>query len=275
LALSNHSQAPIGIFDSGVGGLSVLRHIQQQLPHEQLHYFADSGFAPYGEKSEQEIAERVKYIAEYFVTRGVKALVVACNAATAVAIKTVRALYPELILVGVEPGLKPAASLSQTQCVGVLTTQRTLSSDKYQTLCQRIQEATGVQFIHQACPGLAAQIENGEWDGTHTTNLLRGFLQPIVNSDADIIVLGCTHYPFVSKNIHDLLQQANKSHLQLLETGPAIARHLHTLLEQHRCLNPDQTQPILYCTTSGNITILQTALTKLLHLPRERYVICS
>jgi len=266
-------QAPIGIFDSGIGGLSVLRHIRAQLPHEALCYFADAGFAPYGDKAEQEIMQRTLIAAQNLLEHGVKAIVVACNTATAAAIAMLRSHYPELIIVGVEPGLKPAAALSQTGCVGVLATSSTLASTKYQLLSEQIQQASQVKFIQQACPGLANQIELGELDSAATVTLLKTYLRPIFQAPADVLVLGCTHYPFVENCIRSIAREENKESIQIIDTGLAIARQLARLLTQQQLLNPNSGSVPLRCTTTGAAAKLELALTRLLHLNPEQFEI--
>jgi len=267
------STAPIGIFDSGIGGLSVLRHIREQLPHESLCYFADSGFAPYGDRPEEEIMQRTLFAARHLLSQGVKAIVVACNTATAAAIALLRSHYPDLILVGVEPGLKPAASLSKTACVGVLATTSTLKSKKYQLLSEQIQQASQVQFIHQACPGLVNQIESGELDSPATLKLLSTYLKPIFDTPADILVLGCTHYPFVEESIRVIADQENKGAIQIIDTGLAIAKQLQRLLTQQQLLNQHPGSPPLSVTASGDVTQLEFALIQLLKLKADQFVI--
>jgi glutamate racemase len=153
--------APIGVFDSGVGGLSVLRHIRAQLPHEDLMYFADSGHAPYGDKTEQYVVERALAVTDFLLSHGAKALVVACNTATVAAIKAVRT-HPELPVVGVEPGLKPAAAATRNGKVGVLATARTLKGDKFLQLREQISAATQAEFLLQPAVGLVNEIEKGD-----------------------------------------------------------------------------------------------------------------
>ena len=267
------AQSPIGIFDSGIGGLSVLRHIQQQLPNESLCYFADSGFAPYGDKTEAEIMQRTLFAAQHLLQHGVKAIVVACNTATAAAIAMLRSNYPDLILVGVEPGLKPATTLTKTGCVGVLATSRTLSSTKYQLLCQQIQQTTRVRFINQACPGLVTHIEQGELDSPATLALLKNYLQPMLQAQVDTIVLGCTHYPFVEHSIQKIVAQLRKQPVQLVDTGLAIAKQLQRLLHQKQLTNSSPTPMPLQCFTSGARNKLEFALNELLHLEPEHYLI--
>ena len=265
--------APIGIFDSGLGGLSVLRHIREQLPNESLCYFADSGFAPYGNKTEDEITQRTLFAARHLLQQGVKAIVVACNTATTVAIKQLRSHYPDLILVGVEPGLKPAASLSKTGCIGVLATSRTLASEKYQRLCEQIQQSMNVRFVNQACPDLVTQIERGELESEITLKLLNSYLQPIFATQADTIVLGCTHYPFVESSIRRIASKESKRPIQLIDTGVAIAKQLKRLLEEHQLTNQQRTCTPILCITSGNVEYFKLALTRLLHLQPEDYLI--
>ncbi len=187
------ANASVGVFDSGIGGLSVLRHIHAHLPHEHLLYFADSGYAPYGGKPKAQIVERTLAIAEFLLQRGAKALVVACNTATAASIAALRERYPSLPVVGVEPGLKPAAALTRSGIVGVLATERTLASPRFAALHEKISEATGVRFLLQPCIGLAAQVEKGELHSRATERLLQAYVTPLVEQGADTLVLGCTH----------------------------------------------------------------------------------
>ena len=265
-------QSPIGIFDSGVGGLSVLRHIRQQLPDEALCYFADAGFAPYGDKPESVITERTLLIAQFLIGRGVKALVVACNTATAAAIKLLRAQFPELILIGVEPGVKPAARLSHTGCVGVLATSSTLASSKYQALCAQVQRTTQIRFIHQACPGLADLIERGELNTPATMQLLETYLRPMLQAGADTIVLGCTHYPFVEETIRRIAASHLLQQVELVDTGLAVARQLQRLLtDQHKLSQPGHQSPPLQFYTSGTPEKLTLALQQLLNIAPTDY----
>ena len=271
--MATHS--PIGIFDSGIGGLSVLRHIRAQLPNESLCYFSDSGYTPYGEKTEAEIMQRTLVAADNLLQHGVKAIVVACNTATAAAIALLRAHYPELILVGVEPGLKPAVSLTKTGCVGVMATSSTLASSKYQLLCEQIRQTSQVLLINQACPGLVGLIEKGDITSDAIMELLATYLQPLFDAQVDTIVLGCTHYPFVASSIERIAQSHSQQPIQLVDTGMAIARHLQRLLEQQHLLNPHPTAFSLDCIVSGDPAILELALTQLLQLSPEQYCITA
>lgn len=267
------AQAPVGIFDSGIGGLSVLRHIRQRLPGEALCYFADAGYAPYGDRSEQEIEQRSLVAAHHLLRQGVKAIVVACNTATAAAIAVLRAHYPTLIIIGVEPGLKPAAILSKSGWVGVLATSATLASAKYQHLCHQIQQTSPIHFVHQACPGLADRIELGDLDGPATLELLKVYLTPIMDSPADTLVLGCTHYPFVEPGILNLISQHGTKPMQIVDTGLAIARQLERLLQQQELLNPDTNHKPLLCSTSGSAALMDFAMRELLKLKTDDFII--
>ncbi len=223
--------APVGIFDSGVGGLSVLRHIQARLPREHLLYFADSGFAPYGDKPEHLIIERVFAIADYLKDRGVKAFVVACNTATVAAVRLMRDRYPGMPIVGVEPGLKPGAAASRKGLVGVLATERTLGGAKFLRLRDGVVEASGARFLLQPCVGLADQIEFGELDSQETEAMLERYIAPLLAQGADTLVLGCTHYPLVQASIERVIRRHTDAEVALIDTGEAVARQLARLLE--------------------------------------------
>jgi glutamate racemase len=259
------NDAPVGIFDSGVGGLSVLRHIGARLPHEHLLYFADSGFAPYGDKPESVVVERVLAIAAYLATHGVKALVVACNTATVAAVRTLRARYPDMPIVGVEPGLKPAAAATRNGKVGVLATERTLRGAKFLDLRDQIHAATGAEFLLQPCVGLADQIEFGELDSQETARMLERFIHPLLEAGADTLVLGCTHYPLVRASIERVLAQAGKPDVCLIDTGDAVARQLARLLETSGLLREGGGGPAtLTGFTSASSTALRAAFTSLI-----------
>jgi glutamate racemase len=233
------TDAPIGIFDSGVGGLSVLRHIRALLPHEHLLYVADSGFAPYGDKPEHVVAERSLTIARFLVDQGAKALVVACNTATGAAVRLLRASFPEMPIVGVEPGLKPAAAATRSGKVGVLATERTLAGEKFLQLRDQVAAATSAQFLLQPCSGLVDQIELGELDSEGTAAMLRRFILPLLDRGADTLVLGCTHYPLVRASIEQVIAHAGAKDVALVDTGDAVARQLVRLLEAGSLLRPD------------------------------------
>jgi glutamate racemase len=259
--------APIGVFDSGVGGLSVLRHIRALLPHEHLLYFADSAFAPYGNKPEQVVAERSLAIADFLVAQGAKALVVACNTATVAAIKLLRAHYPDMPIVGVEPGLKPGAAATRNGKVGVLATDGTLAGEKFQLLRAQISASSNAQFLLQGCTGLADQIELGELDSDSTAAMLSRYIVPLLDQGADTLVLGCTHYPLVQAAIERIIAGATAREVVLVDTGEAVARQLARLLGAAGSLRADDGMAVqLQGHTSASATALTVAFASLLGL---------
>lgn len=263
------ANAPIGIFDSGIGGLSVLRHMRSHLPHEDVLYVADNGFAPYGGKPEQLIVARTLAIAEFLLQRGAKCLVLACNTATAAAIKGLRQTYPELALVGVEPGLKPAAALTQSRTVGVLATERTLCSQKFGQLREEITAATQVRFVLQACVGLADKVEKGELDTVDTAAMIKHYVDPLIAQGVDTLVLGCTHYPFVQSQIDACIMQATDRRIAIVDTGEAVARQLVRLLAQHRLERaPEHTGTLEGFTTASEAGLANAFRTLLKLQPR-------
>lgn len=213
------SDAPIGIFDSGVGGLSVLRHIQQELPYENLLYVADSAHAPYGGKSPQEIQARSLALTEFLVGQGAKAIVVACNTATAAAITLLRERFA-VPVIGMEPAVKPAVAATKSGVVGVLATTGTLKSAQFAALLENY--GKNVRVVTQGCPGLVERVEQGELDTSETRELLRHYLQPLLDAGADTLVLGCTHYPFLKPVIAEL----TRGNVSLIDTGAAVARQV-------------------------------------------------
>ena len=258
---------PIGVFDSGVGGLSVLRHIRTQLPHEHLLYFADSAFSPYGEKSTEFLAERSLAIAGFLIEQGAKALVVACNTATIAAIKLLRERYPDTPIVGVEPGLKPAAAATRNGKVGVMATERALAGEKFLLLRDQISSASEADFLLQGCPGLADQIELGELDSDATRAMLERYIHPLLEQGADTLVLGCTHYPFVRATIDSIVKAATDREVVLVDTGDAVARRLAFLLDEAGLRNPGNgSAPRMHGFTSASATALEVAFCSLLGL---------
>jgi glutamate racemase len=260
------AEAPIGIFDSGVGALSVLRHIQARLPSEHLLCFCDSGHAPYGGKPDAEIIERTLAIAAFLKSKKVKAIVVACNTATAAAIDALRAAYPELIVVGVEPGLKPAAVFSRTGRAGVLATASTLASSRFIALRDQISASTGVSFLSQACVGLVEKIEKGELASPETVEMLERYVTPVLRAGADTIALGCTHYPFVQPVIETIARRESSVPVTIIDTGEAVARQLERLLQQRGLQRIATQEGSLQAFTSGSRGALVAAFFRLLNL---------
>ena len=277
LALSPLSEAadstrPIGVFDSGVGGLSVLRALQAELPLERFVYVADNGHAPYGERDDDHVLKRSHAIADYLITsHGIKALVVACNTATAAAIHTLRAAYPALPIVGIEPALKPAAALSKTGVIGVMATRGTLNSEKFRKLLDSL-HGSGT-FVLQPCDGLADAIER--FDTNRIQALCGEYTQTMgnfgnVTGEMDCLVLGCTHYAFVDSELAALVG----NQINFLEGGAPVARQTRRLLNQIRPgtlnQNPASAQanlPIFYST--GNVSLLESAVKRWLKMNCE------
>ena len=214
----------IGVFDSGVGGLSVLRSLHGMLPGADLTYVADSANAPYGDRPDSFIVERSERIARYLLDQQhSQLLVVACNTATAAAVHRLRELWPEVPIVGVEPGLKPAVAASTRRNVGILATPSTLRSGKFQKLLE--QHAKGIRVNLQPCPGLATQIETGLLDASPLITMIEEFCIPLKDAAIDVLVLGCTHYAFVEHHIRRVMGDD----VTIIDTADAVARHAASL----------------------------------------------
>ncbi|NJN48450.1 MAG: glutamate racemase [Candidatus Competibacteraceae bacterium] len=246
---------PIGVFDSGIGGLSVLREIRALLSKDDLLYVADSGFAPYGHRSVAFIVQRSLLIARFLMAHNAKAIVVACNTATAAAVATLRDELP-IPIIGMEPGIKPAAVVSRSKIIGVLATESTLNSDRFSALLTRTTE--GMEIIVQPCPGLVEQIEAGNFTGPATHALVTRFITPLLTKGVDTLVLGCTHYPLVRQ----LIAQIAGPTVQIIDTGPAVARHLRDRLTD-ATLHCDSDAPGKETFwTSGSPTVVQSVIAK-------------
>ncbi len=243
----------IGIFDSGVGGLSVMRAISARLPHAELLYAADTAYAPYGDRSEDFLCDRSTRIARFLCDQGAQVIVVACNTATAAAVAALRAASPRLPLVGVEPGVKPAVALSAARRVGVLATTRTLASDKFRRLAEA--HADGAQLVLQACPGLADAIEAADAQGSGLDVLVERYCAPLREAGVDVAVLGCTHYVFARA----LFERALPG-VHLIDTAEAVARQTarfaDELVAQGEADAPGTASPALRAWSSGSPEVL-------------------
>lgn len=269
LNLAAASTRPIGVFDSGVGGLSVLRALQAELPLERFVYVADNGHAPYGERDDAHVLKRSHAIADYLIaSHGIKALVVACNTATAAAIHTLRAAYPELPIIGIEPALKPAAALSKTGVIGVMATRSTLNSEKFRKLLDGLHGSA--TFVLQPCDGLADVIERSDAGGTLA--LCKEYTRTMgrfgsAAGEMDCLVLGCTHYAFAAVELTALVG----IQVSLIEGGLPVARQTRRLLEkrQHGApatipATPAAQAPLFYST--GRVGLLESAVHRWLQL---------
>lgn len=223
--LTSFAGLRLGVFDSGLGGLSMLEALRHQVPEASVDYVADSGFAPYGERSDDFIMNRCRVVTEALLARGAELIVVACNTATAVAIRELRHAWPKTPFIGVEPGIKPAITASASGRIGVLATPMTLASQKFRDLVDT--HADGAQLTLQPCPGLAAEIEKGALDTPALRDLVARFCAPLQQADVDTVVLGCTHYPL----IRPLFIQAMPTEVQILDTAAAVARHARRLAQ--------------------------------------------
>jgi len=221
---------PIGVLDSGVGGLSVLREIRRDLPTEDLLYAADSRHAPYGERTAAFIEARSVAIVEFFASVQAKAVVVACNTATSVAIDALRSRF-SIPIVAIEPALKPAAAATRSGTVAVLATSRTLESDKFAQLLSRY--GTGINVLIQPCPGLVEQVEKGDLFSRDTRLLVERYVLPLLEKGADILVLGCTHYPFLDP----LIRAVTGPSVSIIDPAEAVARELRRRLQQRGLLS--------------------------------------
>lgn len=226
-SLSATRAVRIGMFDSGLGGLSVLRALHRELPEAALHYVADSAHAPYGERDDAYVAARAERIAAHLVDHGAEIVVVACNTATAIAVAALRDRWPALPIIGIEPGLKPAVAATRNGRIGVMATRNTLASARFAELMAR-QPATR-RFHLQACDGLAVAIESGRVDGPDVAALVAQHAAPLREAGVDTVVLGCTHYVFAEAAI----QAAFGASVVLVDTAEAVARRTAELAESH------------------------------------------
>jgi len=272
----------IGVFDSGIGGLSVLKALRAEMPQERFIYWADSGYAPYGERSDDFVIARSHDITEKLLAKGpMKAVVVACNTATAVAIESLRTHYPHLPFIGVEPALKPALAQTKTGCVGVMGTQGTLNSTRFDYLLKTVQTDAlpkKGQFVLQACKGLALaiekQTEKSLHDTTEVAQLCAKYVQSMgsfghATAQIDTLVLGCTHYIFVQ----EILQNLVGPDVQLISTGEAVAKQTKRLItpatEVPAAPFHSRESEKIELWTTGALSSLQSAALRWLDLPPE------
>ncbi len=259
-------ERPIGVVDSGVGGLSVLRELVARLPQERWLYFADQAHLPYGSRPPQALRHFGRRITAFLMEQGIKALVVACNTLSAVALDDLRSAFPHLPIVGMEPAVKPAAQASQRGVIGVMATHITLRSQRYLRLKARFGQ--GKRFIEDPCAGLVERIEAGDVDGPETQALLERILTPMKAAGVDTVVLGCTHYPFVLPHIARILGPE----VTLLNPAEAVARHLARVLASRNLLRPEGSGGVVRYYTTGSAQGLAQQIQRLvpeLHAPVE------
>jgi glutamate racemase len=221
------SRSPIGVFDSGVGGLSVLMAIRQTLPGEDLIFLADQAHVPYGSRSLEEVCAFSEGITRFLLNREAKLIVVACNTASAAALHHLRQVFPQTPFVGMEPAVKPAAEQTRSGVVGVLATPATFQGALYASVIERF--ANGVTVLQDTCPGLVMAIEAGQLDGPEVKAILEKALHPMLMRGIDTVVLGCTHFPFVIPQIEEIVGPQ----VRVIDPAPAVARQVGRLLELH------------------------------------------
>ena len=235
----------IGVFDSGLGGLTVVKALTKVIKGAEIFYVADTKNAPYGEKTPEQILQYSLDVTKYLLDHHhIDGLIIACNTATSAAVKTIREAYPSLVVIGTEPGIKPAFAQTKTGKVGVLATPATLKGEKYQQLANALSQNREVTLFEQACPGLVEQIENGETHSEKTREMLEKWLRPMREADVDTIVLGCTHYPLVA----DVIEHVMQRRLNLIHTGDAIAQHSLALSQEYGHRNVGDLHLKLYAT---------------------------
>ena len=249
----------VGVFDSGVGGLSVLRTIRKALPDVDLLFFADQAHVPYGKRPLEEIRTFSEQITMFLLSQDVDMVVVACNTASAAALKYLRSTFPSTPIVGMEPAVKPAAERSRTRAVGVLATPATFQGELYQSLVHKYGE--GLQIEQDTCAGLVEQIENGNLNGTETRQILEKALQPMLEKQVDTVVLGCTHYPFILP----LIQKIAGDKITVIDPAPAVARRVRSLAvtEFNYHTSTERIGNIIFY-TSGTTTLFEQQIQSLL-----------
>lgn len=259
LASSNPpALGPVGVFDSGIGGLTVANAILRLLPAESLVYFGDTARAPYGPKSPETIIRYSLEISTFLMRQGAKIIVVACNTASAAALAHLRAAWPDFTFVGMEPAVKPAAKSTRSGVIGVLATQGTFKSQRYTSLTERF--AAGIQVYEDPCSGLVPLIESGHWDGPETESLVGNIIRPMLEKGADTLVLGCTHYPLILP----LIRRIAGPEVLIIDPAPAVARQVARVLSERQLAASTDNRPFQKYFVSGDDRTLKLALAYLL-----------
>lgn len=253
----------MGAFDSGVGGLSVLRSIQGALPGEDFIYFADQAHVPYGARGLAEVRQLSEGIVRFLMAHNVKLIVIPCNTASAAALRTLREQYPGFNFVGMEPAVKPAVEHTESGVVGVLATPTTFEGDLYASVAERFGQ--GVTILQATCPGLVAEVEAGRANGPEAQRILAAALEPMLAEGVDTIVLGCTHFPFAFETIRSFVGER----VRLIDPAPAIARRVESLLEAGNIRNQRAKGGETHYLTSGDPAQMQARVKELLGLHVE------
>ena len=246
------NQNPIGLFDSGIGGTSIWKEVNALMPFENTIYIADSKNAPYGLKSKEEIIALSCKNTEFLLNNNCKIIVVACNTATTNAIKELRAKY-DVPFIGIEPAIKPAALHSKTQTIGILATKGTLNSELFH---KSVENHPDVKIIEQIGHGLVQLIENGDINSTEMEELLKSYLNPMVEKNIDYLVLGCSHYPYLIPQIQKIIP----SHIKIIDSGEAVAKQTQKIIEQNHLLNSSKEKSSQIFYTNSEPEVLETIL---------------
>lgn len=249
----------VGVFDSGLGGLSVLREIHARYPAVPVLYLADQAHVPYGPRPLQQVRDFSVHITEFLLCQGAELIVVACNTASAAALYPLREIFPAIPFVGMEPAVKPAAETTRSGVVGILATPATFQGELYASVVERF--ASQVRLLTDTCPGLVQQVEQGQLDSPETDEILHRALDPMLAAGIDTVVLGCTHYPFVIPQIQKIVGPQ----VRVIDPAPAIARQMGHLLEEINRLPPADADPVMpLCFTSGEMGAFQRSVKALL-----------
>jgi glutamate racemase len=246
---------PIGLFDSGFGGLSVLRQIHTMLPQEDIIFFADQAHVPYGNRTLLKVRELALEITRYLLDADAKMIVVACNTASAAALHHLRRVYPDVPFVGMEPAVKPAAQSSQSRIVGVLATSATFQGELFASVVERF--ANDVTVLQQTLPGLVERIEAGDLDGIATRRILKNAVEPLLAEGIDTLVLACTHYPFIIP----VLENIAGPDVNVIDPSPAIARQTKRILDEYDMdAPPDQEGQVIYISSADSQRLRQMGI---------------
>lgn len=247
----------IGVFDSGIGGLWILKHLQSELPQNNYIFFADQGHVPYGPRPMEEIRDFSEKISQFLIGKDCKIIVIACNTASAAALLYLRAKFPDVLFVGMEPAVKPAVETTHTKKVGVLATPATFQGELYNSVVERF--ASDVEIFQNTCPGLVEQIEKGELESEETHNILEKALLPMLKKNIDTIVLGCTHYPFVIPQIKEIVGDA----VNVIDPTDAIVRQVSRILDNNNLTSGYGDDKKIMIFTSGDIEQINKIIIKL------------
>jgi glutamate racemase len=247
----------IGVFDSGVGGLWILRHLQDKMPMYNYVFFGDQGHVPYGKRPLEEIKSFSEKIAKFLIIKNCKVIVIACNTASAASLKYLREKFPDVLFIGMEPAIKPAVEITHTKKVGVLATSATFQGELYNSVVERF--AHDVEIFKDTCPGLVSQIEKGDLEGTITSSILEKSLRPMLKNNIDVVVLGCTHYPFVIPLIKKIVGEK----VNVIDPTYAIVEQVSRILKENNLSDKSSNKGKIDIFTSGKVEDIKPILSKL------------